>query len=187
VYEPEKDENGDFTGKSFLYSFGMRAALHSSHYIASPDIREFRTGDVKLARLMISMSSWEKIRHDVEKLQQALLHGVVDEKIISIYENIIKGTCVNFALNIFGNAYREIHHQRLSVEVNLKWQSHILQPIFNSYLGLTVSPILRKIIPDFVKNKALMFVQGYIPWVLSNDLKKITDPRTQLITATAEN
>ena len=177
TYHPQMDETGKPTGKSLMYSFGVGTG---NHRVLSPDVREFKGDESFTARLVMDQGEWEEIRKTVEQLQQAFLYKDIPDAILPLYTDIKRGTCVNFALYVFGRAYEKTHGHCLTVEGNTVWQTHILQPIARGPVGSALKSILGRVTSSFVKEKLTIAVQGYMPWMLIEDLESRVDETGQI-------
>lgn len=172
TYEPEIDSSGQPTGKCFQYSFGVATPRHR---VVSPDIREFKGDKSFTARIIVDSAQWNKIRDDVEKLQKGFLHEEVADDIRQVHDSLLGGTCVNFALYTFGSAYKQVTGKHLHVEGNTVWQTRFLRPIKNLSEASGLTSILSKVTPLALQNLTTTLTEGYMPWVLIDELTKRVD------------
>ncbi len=181
VYEPELDRNGRPTGKCFQYSFGAGIGTKQPRMF-SPDVREFKGDKTFTARVMMQSDTWSSVKQSVENLQQAYLkHAFVDKNTHQVYEELKEGTCVNFALYTFGLAYKEAYGKALNVDGNTVWQTHIFIPLKNISKESGLSSLLSRVVPVAASRLTSVLMEGYMPWVLIDQLEKRVDQSTGML------
>ncbi|MBA3814992.1 MAG: hypothetical protein H0X29_00410 [Parachlamydiaceae bacterium] len=152
VYQPEVNEQGEDTGKDFVYSVGyfIRGCLKT------PDLTEFVPG-LKLITTQkeISSEKWSELKSFIEDIQRNLKgEKTENEEALKVTERIKGGTCCNFSTEIFQRGTGKKMDGRLWLSRQLKF---LTQP---------VGSVLKHVLPKLITQNFSRLQNGAFPGTL---------------------
>lgn len=124
--------------------------------IVSPDFREFKKDRAVAIRIFLSKEDGENFISTIQKKRNGRV-GLKDIELLQDLANVDRGTCVNFASDVF----RDATNKKIVFNSRYEWQKILLSIGNFPVLG----PLVNKIMPNTIKNLLGKITHGELPWL----------------------
>lgn len=164
IYQPQINENGEDTGKDFVYSIGLFIEKFSRGNLISPDLTEFVPGTKLITtQETISPEKFQELKTFIQNLQAAFRgEDINDTEAVQTVKRLNGGTCCNFSTDI----YRRGTGRNLDGRLWIMRQARVVtQPI---------GAAMKHLVPGFITRWGSLLQNGFFPGTLIGEQEACT-------------